>query len=392
MSEQSNSTQLPNPDMQGWHPDLQEHAKRNLARHGLDYLIASKNQLASYEGGWGFFETHSITPDEFQITKDDDLLIDIILNEQPELVKDRKPLSPERRAIAQDGVRRLFEAAWGLDRGDLSNVREARLRLYQLGQPKHAAKKAELYRQGRYVRYQNGPLEGKRYEAFVYGIGSGFLHFGVTNVTASTPDHDKLDTFMRVYIHAKPEYAGHVGAEIVRRMRAKYNKEIYGKILDTSTDDSPGALQREDNLLLYMKTHSEMIAAAAILKELISERPQVFDKNAGRLDRARITDIPFVSIAEEPIQQIGGYQESFNSSRENVEADAQMLLIKKFSEQYPRLDPMRFETMFQYAYKNGFKTKPELKNMYRQAVQYVAPKYGVSQNNYALNKGHVINS
>jgi len=304
----------------------------------------------------------------------------------------QEPLPPERRVVAQDGVRRLFEAAWGFDKGALSDVREARLRLHQLGQPKWTAKKDGLYRQGRYIRYQHGPLEGRRYEAFVHGGGSDFLHFGVPDVPAGTPNHDKLDTFMRVYVHAKPEYTGHIAAEVVRRMRDTYGKEIYGKISDTSTADDPNTLQREDNLVLYLRTHSEMTAAATILKELTAERPQAFNPETGKLDRARKTDIPFVSIAEEPIQQNGGTQESFNSSRENLESEAQALLVKKFSEQYPQISPTTFKETLQYAYKYGLKNKQELRDIYRQAVQYVAPKYGVSQTNYALNEGHAVNS
>lgn len=175
-------------------------------------------------------------------------------------------------------------------------------------------------------------------------------------------------------------------------MHDRYNKEIYGKVLDISTANSPNTLQREDNLLLYLRTHSEMTAAADILKELITERPQVFNEKAGRLDRARKTDIPFVSIAEEPIQQSGGTEESFNSSRENIESEAQALIVKKFSEQYPELPPMTFKETFNYTYKNGLKSKQELKIIYRQAVQYVAPRRGVSQRNYAMNERHGINA
>lgn len=360
--------------------------RRSLARHGLDNLIDDNDNHASYEGGWGFFEDDSFTPPEFQVTRDDDYLIDTILNEQSRPALDRGPLSPERQAIAQEGVKRLFEAAWGFDRGTLEDVREARLRLYQLDRPERAIKKKELYQQGKYIRYQGGPLEDNRYDAFINGSGSDFLHFGVAETANSTPASDRLDSFMRVYIYTRPEYAGHVAAEIVRRMRNNYGKEVYGKISDTSTDADPNALQREDNLLLYMKTHSEMVAAAKILKELTSERPQVFNENAGKLDRARKTDIPFVSIAEEPIQVEGGIQESFNSSRENIESEAQNLLVKTFSTRYPETACANINEVFQYAYKSDLKSKQELKSMYRKAVQYIAPKYHVSQRNYALNE------
>lgn len=376
MPEQFKTTEL-------YSQDLQEDAKRSPGD-----LLAGHSQLASYEGGWGFFEEHSVVPSEFQLTQNDDLLIDTILDEQPRPAVDYGPLSSERRAVAQDGVRRLFEAGWGFDNGTLEDVREARLRLHQLDSPKLSATKNWLYQKGRYIRYQDGPLEANRYEAFVNGSGSDFLHFGVAETPANTSDYDRLDTFMRVYIYAKPEYAGHIAAEIVRRMRDQYGKEIYGKISDISTDDSANALQREDNLLLYPRTHSEMVAAAQVLKELTAERPQVFNVDAGKLDRARKTDIPFVSIAEEPIQAIGGIQESFNSSRENIESEAQGLLVKKFLEHNSGLPYMSFKETFQYAYKNGLKSKKELKDVYRQAVQYLAPKYHVSQSNYSLNEGH----
>lgn len=396
MSEQPHISSSHDHDTQGWndvaekmhtwHPDLQQHARRNLAKRGLDHLMTDKNKLASYEGGWGFFDEHSLTPGEFQVTQDDDLLIDTLLGEQSRPAYEQEPLSPERRETAQIGVTKLFEAAWGFDKGTLSDIREARLRLAQLQEPAREAKKNELYQKGHYIRYQGGPLAGKRYDAFVHGSGSDFLHFGVPDVAADTPPGDKLDNLMRVYVHAKPEYAGHIVAEIVRRMRNNYGKEIYGKISDISTDDQPNALQREDNLLLYLKTHSEMAAAADIIKDLVAERPQVFNMDAGKLDRARQTDIPGVSIAEEPMQQPGHLQESFNSSRENVEADAQQLLVQKFNERYPQLSAHNFADMLQRAYKNGLKTKQELKQMYRQAVQYAAAKHGVSRRNYAMNQ------
>lgn len=367
--------------------DPHERTRRGLAARSINSLPKENDRLASYESGWGFFNEHAITPDGFHITQDDDLLLDVLLGEKIKEPLKQEPLSPEKCLVAQDGIRRLFSAAWGFNDGKPATLHEARQKLYELNQPERRATKIKLYKSGKFLQYQR-PKPGTKYHEVYEDNGwyGDFLHFGVNAMPDNTPENDKLDHLMRVYVHAQPEYAGHIAAEMIRRMRSRYGKEIYGKALDISTADSPNTIQREDNLLFYLHTHSEMIAAAKIIKELTNERPQAFNAGAGTLDRARATDIAFTSIAEEPIQRNDVIQESFNSSRENIESEAQCMFVQEFLRIYPQIKGVSFREILQEAYTTGLKSKQELKGMYHQTIQFIAPKHGVSRSNYALNQ------
>lgn len=156
----------------------------------------------------------------------------------------------------------------------LTTLDEDRKKLYELEQPDNKALRDKLHRSGKHMHYQvfkAGKI--KYHEAFKDDSYSQFLHFGVAEAPIGTPEEDKLDTWMRVYINAKPEYAADIASEIVMRMRSTYNKSIYGKIHDISSAESQNTLICENKLLLYLRTHSEMTAAAAILKILVGEMP-----------------------------------------------------------------------------------------------------------------------
>lgn len=225
-------------EMSTWHPGLQEHARRNLAKRQLGHLVRSA-EIDGYRDGWGFFDTTTVDPAEFQITDNDDLRIEQILGEKEEVRAKVGPLDAEKLAIAQEGMCRLFAAAWGFDNDKIVNITQAREKLFELNTPARAKTKQALHAKGKYLCYQR-PRPGVKYhEAFASDWFGDYLHFGVNALPNNTEETDTLDTLMRVYIHAKPEYAGHIAAEVIRRMRTRYQKEIYGKVLDISTADSP---------------------------------------------------------------------------------------------------------------------------------------------------------
>jgi len=350
-----------------------------------DTIVENVERKSGYESGWGFFDEHLIDPPQFQVTSDDDYLVDVLLGEKKAKELEPGPLSPEKRLIAEEGVRRLFITVWDINNDALATVGEAREKLYEIEQPDNKALRDELHRSGKNMHYQvSQPGKIKYHEMFKDDWYGQFLHFGVAETPTGTPEEDKLDTWMRVYMNAKPEYAADIASEIVMRMRSTYNKSIYGKIHDISSAESQNTPIREDNLLLYLRTHSEMTAAAAILKILVEEMPGKFKKPTDSSNRARKTDIPFISIAEEPIQN-GIILESFNSSREGIESKAESALALVIAEHTGINIYSSLAKAFQYVYKNSIKSKQDLKEGYRLAVQAEAVKHGVSDRNYAMN-------
>lgn len=373
-----------------YHPAIQPHAHRHLAARGMldaGEVQLSEETLASYEGGWGFFNQTSMDPPEFQVTADDDLYVDVLLGEQKAegYYSINETLDDEQKAKAQQGIAWLFEAAWGLPKGTFTDIDEARLRLYQLEDESNKDKKQELLRQGKQVHYQVDKRV-KYHELFQREHFDGkFLHFGTYEKPAN--EEDLLDHPMRVYVHTQPEAVGHVAAETVRRMDDIYDKSIYGKLWDVSTAKGEHTVLRRDNLLFVIKTHSGMVAVADILKDLYAEAPGVFETERGKLERGRQTDLPMVFLAEEPNPAKFPRQESFNSSRsEYIETEAQDTLVKSFKKKYPNFDRINdIRDVFRCAYDNGIATKQDLKELLRKSVMRSAKKYGVSTKNYAMN-------
>ena len=375
----------------------------------------------SYEGGWGFFdEGNSLNPEEYQITADDDLWVANYLetsdDSHPTQEKEKpQPLTPEQKAIASAGTARAAALTLALKPENYPTMRHIRdymdtLRL----NPAYTDRLQQLKSHGRDVHYQNISSKADRplsatmedgwkvkhldgtYDDGILGID--FLHFGRPRRVPESPD--KLDEIMRVYVYARPEYAGIIAATVIEQVKKQTGHYIYGKLWDVSTSDR--ADFKDDNLLFYAQRHSDMGAIAQSLRDLSISHPEMFDTNARPTDRARKTDIPGVAIAEEPVQIPGEVRESFNSHRdsmmgriEKAALDA-ILAEPAIQRQYGRQiadahgHPYDLRKILRAVYvaedsagKASLRNK--LKNARYEAAQTLSSKYHVSTENFAMN-------
>lgn len=375
----------------------------------------------SYEGGWGFFdEGNSLNPKEYQITADDDLWVANYLETSddyhPTQEKEKpRPLTPEQKAIANADTARAAALTLALKPENYPTMRHIRDYMDKLRlNPAYTDRLQQLKSHGRDVHYQNisskadrslsaAMEDGWRYKKFdgTYSEGSlgvDFLHFGRPRRVPESPD--KLDEIMRVYVYARPEYAGTIAATVIEQVKEQTGHYVYGKLWDVSTSDR--ADFKDDNLLFYAQRHSDMGAIAQSLRDLSISHPEMFDNDARPTDRARKTDIPGVAIAEEPVQIPGEVRESFNSHRdsmmgriEKAALDA-ILAEPAIQRQYGRQiadahgHPYDLRKILRTVYaaedtagKASLRNK--LKNMRHEAAQTLSSKYHVSTENFAMN-------
>ena len=312
---------------------------------------ASSSEKNSYEGGWGFFdEGHSLNPPEYQVTADDDLWVKDFLTDDSELPTQEKPqpLTPEQKAIANAGTARAAALVLGLDLREVGGtptmlqIRSYIDKLHGNPDPKYAERLKLLRASGRDVHYQNiraGRRDRSLNDAMEDGweyefngekhpgkLGVDYLHLG--RIKRLPESADKLDEIMRVYVYAKPEYAGEIAATVLEDVKEKTGHVIYGKLWDVSTSDEEVRF-KDDNLLFYVQRHGDMGAIAGSLRRLAAAHPEMFDASARPTDRARKTDIPGVALAEEPVQLPDAPRESFNSHRDEVQIRIEEDLIGK---------------------------------------------------------------
>ncbi len=373
----------------------------------------------SYEGGWGFFnDGNALNPKEYQVTANDDLWVAQLVGEVPKTPdKKHRPLTPEQKAFANAGTAKAAAMILGLNERDTPyTMRDIRDHISKLSlDPAYQDRRKLLKAHGRDVHYQglrarpgtslNDLMEdGWQYKKSDGSMGQGrlgvdFLHFGRPSRIEDSAD--KLDEIMRVYVYAKPEYAGPIAAAVIKQVHEKTGHYLYGKLWDVSTYDD--TTLRDDNLLFYVQRHSDMAAVAEVLRAIAAARPDAFDIDARPTDRARKTDIPGVALAEEPVQIPDAPRESFNSHRDDMSMAINKELFKTIGSdpdlqrQYPNEDFAAL-TSYQYSFEQFIRKhyaaldeagKTELRNKlkkaYRAAAQKVSPDHHVSTENFAMN-------
>lgn len=381
------------------HEYTRDAARKGTARE-LGGLAASEHANSSietegsYQNGWGFFDDNNGVFDQgYTVFGDDDLFIDQVLGERQALKKEQLPLSPERRAEAELHMTRFMEAAWGLPYKTFEDLEHARNKIDKIERPENELVREDMLRQGRYLQYQS-PVQYRdqtKDSKTIHDILASpyssptMLYFGRPMNEDSIPKDDKLDSIMRVYVHAKPEYAAAIAGKAILEMRKRLpGHELYGKLTDIATVHGDHYM-RHDNLLFYLQTHSQMTCLATVLRGIAKKHPELFAPELTSLDVACQTDIPGVSIGEEPIQRNNVIQESFNSSRESIPGRALELIGGGIVSKYPELQGLRGNEALKAAYRKNLVTKEQIKNAFRKAVRAISVQQGISTENFSMN-------
>lgn len=397
-------------------PRMESSEKNKASSEHKDSKTSEKN---SYQGGWGFFnEGNSLHPPEYQVTADDDLWAAELLGEAEEPIDDayeqkNTPLSPEQKRIANRGTARAAALTLGLKPENYPTMRHVRDYIDKLALDPSKKERYQLLKaHGRDVHYQNirskpdRPLSATMEDGWKYTdldgelkegqIGVDYLHFGRPRRVHESPD--KLDNIMRVYVYAKPEYAGEIAAVVIEKVHEKTGHYLYGKLWDVSTSNNTRF--KDDNLLFYVQRHSDMGAVAEVLRELTISHSDMFVQNARPTDRARKTDIPSVALAEEPIQS-GDIKESFNGHRDTMSGEIEEQVLSQILSDEDIPQDYRAEAsqatsgwslreILRRAYSSvDDTTKHRLhektKNVFRSTARSISPKYNVSPDNFAMN-------
>ncbi|GEM_PF-5935358 len=348
----------------------------------------------SYQNGWGFFDNNSgVFDQEYTVFGDDDLFIDQVLGKRQAYKKEQLPLSPERQAEAELHMTRFMEAAWGLPYKTFKNLEHARNKIDKIERPENRFVRENMLKQGRYLQYQS-PVQYRdqtKNSKTIHDILASpyssptMLYFGRPMNEDSILKDDKLDSIMRVYVHAKPEYAAAIAGKVIIEMRKRLpDYELYGKLTDIATVHGDHYM-RHDNLLFYLQTHSQMTCVAVVLREMAAKHPELFAPELTSLDVACQTDIPGVSIGEEPIQRNDVIQESFNSSREAIPGRALELIEDGIVSKYPELRGLRGSEILKVAYKKNLVTREQITNAFRKAVRAISAQHGISTKNFSMN-------
>lgn len=381
-----------------------------------DSKISEKN---SYQGGWGFFnEGNSLNPSEYQVTANDDLWVAELLGKAEEPIDNayeqkNTVLSPDQKLIANRGTARAAALMLGLKPENYPTMRHIRDYIDKLTLDPSQRERYQLIKaHGRDVHYQNiqskldrglsaAMEDGWKYKDFNGELKEGqlgidYLHIGRPRHVPESPD--KLDNIMRVYVYAKPEYAGEIAATVIEKVHEKTGRYLYGKLWDISTSNNTRF--KDDNLLFYVQRHSDMGAVAEVLRELTISHPDMFAHNARPTDRARKTDIPAVALGEEPIQS-GDMRESFNGHRDTMSGEIEEQVLHQIfsNEDIPQIYRTKagqassnwaLRELLREAYSSlDVTTKHRLhdktKNAFRSIAKSISPKYNVSPDNFAMN-------
>lgn len=295
--------------------------------------------------------------------------------------KERQPWSPEAQRRAKVGMRELFETALEPIKFKEDGIEGARAGLYRAQHlPQFSETMKKMKRAGRQLEYQ-----GVRDYSDLKLTGD-FLHFGVNFRYSGAPD--RLPYAARVYVTPKMEAVGHVAAEVIRRAREK-KYEPYGKVWD-ETSNERSLSQRRDRILFFPRTVSQLKIIMETLKEVQAENPELFETDPPLL--AEKSDIPGVGLAEEP-PKVNGEIQSYNKSREDLLQEAWAVALEQImgpdTKQYvPGEGGMILDARLlalREAVKRGDLPMKRLIETYRRAVRHLAPKHGVSPDNFARN-------
>ncbi len=351
------------------------------------------------------------------MTANDDLWVAELLGEVEEPIDNAYEqkntlLSPEQKLIANRGTARAAALTLGLKPENYPTMRHIRDYIDKLTLDPSRKERYQLLRShSRDVHYQNLRSRPDRslsatmedgWKIEINGelkegnLGVDYLHLGRPRHVPDSPD--KLDNIMRVYVYAKPEYAGEIAATVIEKVHEKTGRYLYGKLWDISTSNNTRF--KDDNLLFYVQRHSDMGAVAEVLRELIIRHPDMFAHNARPTDRARKTDIPAVALGEEPIQS-GDMRESFNGHRDTMSGEIEEQVLHQIlsDEDIPQVYRVKarqvtsewaLRELLREAYSSlGDTTKHRLhdktKNAFRSIAKSISPKYNISPDNFAMN-------
>jgi hypothetical protein len=127
------------------------------------------------------------------------------------------------------------------------------------------------------------------------------------------------------------------------------------------------------------------------LREIQAEKPELFEEDPPLL--AERSDIPGVGLAEEP-PKINGERQSFNQSREDVLEEAWKMVLddvmgnpsdKQYEAGEGGLIIDKRLINLRQSIERGDRPMGQVVNAYRTAIRKIAPKYGVSPDNFSRN-------
>jgi hypothetical protein len=297
------------------------------------------------------------------------------------LRKECKPWEPRAQARARRGVQELIATEMEPVRLDATNVEHTRRALANLQrQPRHEGSRKQLERAGRHLHYQNVS------DYDLMKLTGDFLHFGINyNYDGA---HDKLKSGVRVYVTPKMEAVGHVAAQVVRRARAK-GYEPYGKLFDESSNTTDTVSPRQDRLLFYVRTTSQLHIIMDALKEVQQEESHLFEPDPPLLSRR--TKIPGVGLAEEPPQD--KERQSYNQSREDILHEAWKKVVddtmgKGGEELISGNNGMIIDkrvALLRRAVERGQVPIEQIVDTFRAKVRGLSEQYGIDPENFSRN-------